>query len=112
MAKKRLFEDLSKIDEVTGVADVQFGIETLSPVKKSKKGSDYYDGIASDGTRSVRLVGTRSVRLVGFDVKTQEAIDTYYKKGESVLLRNCNFKKGQNSETEILVNQSTKIEQR
>ena len=50
--------------------------------------------------------------FVGFDVKTQEAIDTYYKKKESVLLRNCNLKKGQNSETEILVNQSTKIEQR
>ena len=86
MAKKRLFEDLSKIDEVTGVADVQFGIETLSPVKKSKKGSDYYDGIASDGTRSVRLVG--------FDAKTQEAIDMYYKKGESVLLRRPKFRNG------------------
>ena len=59
---------LSYAYEVTGVADVQFVIETLSPVKKSKKGSDYYDGIVSDGTRSVRLVG--------FDAKTQEAIDT------------------------------------
>ena len=53
--KKRLFEDLLKIDEVTGVADVQFGIETLSPVKKSKKGNDYYDCIASDEMGSVRF---------------------------------------------------------
>ena len=84
MAKKWLFEDLSKIDKVTGVADVQLKIKT-SPVKKSKKESNYYDGIASDGTRSVRLVG--------FDAKTQQAIDMYYKTGESVLLQTCTLKK-------------------
>lgn len=101
--QKRLFEDLSEIDDTTGVADVQFGIESLSPLKKSRKGADYYDGMVSDGTKSTRLVG--------FDQKTQEKMDTYYKKGESVMLRNCIIRKGRTSETEIHVNSNTQVEQ-
>ena len=54
--QKRLFEDLVDIDDTTGVADVQFGITTLSPLKKSRKGADYYEGVASDGTKITRLV--------------------------------------------------------
>uniref|UniRef100_A0A1X7V6U6 Uncharacterized protein n=1 Tax=Amphimedon queenslandica TaxID=400682 RepID=A0A1X7V6U6_AMPQE len=54
MAQKRLFEDLADIDESTGVANVQFGIKTLS-LEKVQKGADYYDGVASDGTKSTCL---------------------------------------------------------
>uniref|UniRef100_A0A1X7VL29 Uncharacterized protein n=1 Tax=Amphimedon queenslandica TaxID=400682 RepID=A0A1X7VL29_AMPQE len=60
MAQKRLFADVADLDDNTEVADVQFGIKTLSPLKKSKKGTDYYNGDACDDTKSTYLKGQSS----------------------------------------------------
>ena len=35
--QKRLFEDLSEIDDTAGVADVQFGIESITSEKVKKR---------------------------------------------------------------------------
>ena len=86
--QKRLFEDLSSIEPST--ASVHCNIETLSPIKKAKTGTSYFDGVLTDGKRKVRIIG--------FDEKTQEKLSTFHTKKEVVKLDNCFIKKSRSDD--------------
>ena len=43
MSGKRSFHTLSQIDQEEGTADVHFPLRLLSPVKKPKSGTEYFD---------------------------------------------------------------------
>ena len=57
MSLKRNYQNLEDVTDETSNVELHFGIEILSPVKKSKLGNEYYNAKVSDGTKSLRLVG-------------------------------------------------------
>ena len=57
IAQKRLYEDLLSIEEPVSTAEVHCVVQSLSDMKKAKSGVEYYDGIATDGNRQLRIVG-------------------------------------------------------
>lgn len=62
MATKRKLEfaDYSDVTEEVGSADVHGVLTQLSPLKKSKKGNNYYQGRLCDGNTTLRVVGFAS----------------------------------------------------
>ena len=102
MAKRQRESETSQ--ETTRAADpeVECVIQSLSPMKKSKKGNDYYTGMGSDGKKSIRFIG--------FDSHTNEQLMSYQRKGESVAIKNCTVKTGPTDEIELFINRTTKIE--
>ena len=57
MSEKRKYSRLQDIQDEVNDTELQFGVEVLSPIKKSRSGFDYYNGKVNDGTKSLRLVG-------------------------------------------------------
>ena len=82
--------------------EVECVLQSLSPMKKSKKGNDYYTGMGSDGKKSICFIG--------FDSHTNKQLMSYRRKGESVAIKNCTVKTGPTDEIELFINCTTKIE--
>lgn len=83
MSGKRPFESLSNINQEEGSADVHFAIKVLSPLKKSKTGTEYFDGTASDGTTDLRLIS--------FHGGLQKKLADLKEKKKPVLIKNCSI---------------------
>ena len=98
MSLKRKFEE----SEGSNITEVQCAIESLSPMKKSKKGNEYYVGVGSDGQKNLRFIG--------FDSESNKKLTSFQLKGQSVSIRNCTKKPGE-KEDEIFINRNTQIEQ-
>ena len=100
MAQKRNFEFLQDVKEATN-AEVHFGVELLSPLKKSKSGYDYYNAQVNDGTKAIRLVG--------FDGDSHEKLIEFVDKKTPVKATNCAVKKSRmnSEELEIHIGKAT-----
>ena len=90
------------IDDTSQENEITCMIQSLSPMKKSKKGNDYYTGVCSDGKKSIRIIG--------FDTQTNQQLLSHKSKGETVAIKNCTMKEGQSEEMEVFINRSSKIE--
>ena len=101
MANKRTYYSLVAIEEEAQEAEVHFGIEMLSPVKKSKSGYDYYNARVSDSSKALRLVG--------FDDSSQKQLARFVELNSPVKLTNCSIRKSRTDELEIHVNRATKF---
>ena len=103
-AKRKLeFEDYSQVKEEVGNADIHGVVTSLSPLKKSKKGNNYYHGQLCDGKQSLRFIG--------FASNHQKILEEFVDDRKCVEIRNCQIKKSnRNSEKlEVLVKGGTKI---
>ena len=86
MAKRVLeFEDYSNMNDEVSCADVHGVVTHLSPVKKSKKGNNYFYGQMCDGKNNVRFVG--------FASNHQKMLQDFLEKKEPVEVHNCQIKK-------------------
>ena len=57
-AKRKLqFSDYNKVESEVADADVHGIVTSLSPVKKSRGGNNYYVGEVCDGRKKLRFVG-------------------------------------------------------
>ena len=102
MSGKRSFDTLSQIDHEEGSADVHFALKVLSPVKKSKSGTEYFDGTASDGNTDLRLVS--------FHGGLQKKLADLKEKRKPVLIKNCSIRKSRSDDKlEIFVNKNATI---
>ena len=85
-AKRKLeFEDYSQVAEEAGSADIHGVVTSLSPLKRSKKGNNYYHGQLCDGKQSLRFVG--------FASNQQKMLEEFLEGRKSVQIRNCQIKK-------------------
>lgn len=100
MASKRKFSE--EREASSSATSVECAIQSISPMKKSKKGNDYYVGEGSDGRKSLRFIG--------FDSQSNEKLSSFQSKGQSVSIRNCTTKSG-DKEDEIFINRNTVIEE-
>ena len=105
MATKRKleFSDYSKLEIEANNADIHGVVTSLSPVKKSRVGSNYYTGQVCDGKQKLRLVG--------FSTSQQKQLDELKDKKQSVEIQNCQIKKSirDSDKFEILLKGATKI---
>ena len=105
MATKRKleFEDYSQVNDEVGSVDIHGVVTSLSPIKKSKKGNNYYHGQVCDGKKSLRFVG--------FASSHQKIFQEFLDKKECVEIRNCQIKKSNrdSDKLELLVKGGTKI---
>ena len=103
-AKRKLeFEDYSQVAEEAGSADIHGVVTSLSPLKRSKKGNNYYHGQLCDGKQSLRFVG--------FASNQQKMLEEFLEGRKSVQIRNCQIKKSNrdSDKLEVLVKGATKI---
>ena len=103
-AKRKLeFEDYSQVTEEAGSADIHGVVTSVSPLKKSKKGNNYYHGQLCDGKQSLRFVG--------FASNHQKMLEEFLEGRKSVEIRNCQIKKSNrdSDKLEVLVKGATKI---
>uniref|UniRef100_A0A1X7VGY1 Uncharacterized protein n=1 Tax=Amphimedon queenslandica TaxID=400682 RepID=A0A1X7VGY1_AMPQE len=100
MSLKRKLCETSKDEGESSSAttSVECAIQSLSPMKKSKKGNNYYVGVGSDGQKSLRFIG--------FDSESNKTLNSYQMKGQSVSIRNCTLKPGE-KEDEVFINRNT-----
>jgi DNA-directed RNA polymerase subunit RPC12/RpoP len=98
-SRKRLFEDLSEIQE-GAAGQLHCAVQYISPVKKSQTGIGYYTGTVTDGNRTARIVG--------FDETTQKQLSSF--QNSSIQLQNCNIKKSRSDELEIMIGRNTIIQ--
>uniref|UniRef100_A0A1X7TFV6 Replication protein A OB domain-containing protein n=1 Tax=Amphimedon queenslandica TaxID=400682 RepID=A0A1X7TFV6_AMPQE len=102
MSGKRSFDTSSQIDHEEGSADVHFAIKVLSPVKKSKTGTQYFDGTASDGTTDLRLIS--------FHGGLRKKLADLKEKKKPVLIKNCSIRKSRSDDKlEIFVNKNSTV---
>ena len=81
-AKRKLeFEDYSQVAEEAGSADIHGVVTSLSPLKRSKKGNNYYHGQLCDGKQSLRFVG--------FASNQQKMLEEFLEGRKSVQISNC-----------------------
>ena len=104
MATKRKlkFSDYSKVE--TEVHNADYGVVTsLSPLKKSHVGSNYYIGEVCDGKQTLRFVG--------FSTSQQKQLGELKEKKQSVEIQNCQIKKyiWDSDNLEVLLKGTTKI---
>ena len=95
---------ISDFEEIPGTesnADVHCIIQDLSPVKKGKSGTKYFDGQVSDGKKSIRVVG--------FDEQLQSKLSTFRQRNTPIKIEKCQVKRGKDEEYEILMNKATTI---
>uniref|UniRef100_A0A1X7U2L1 Replication protein A OB domain-containing protein n=1 Tax=Amphimedon queenslandica TaxID=400682 RepID=A0A1X7U2L1_AMPQE len=102
MAKRQREDDTSQQSAAAENPEITCMIQSLSPMKKSKKGNDYYTGVCSDGNKSMRIIG--------FDSHSNEQLLSYKSKGETVAIKNCTVKTGPSEEIELFINRTSKIE--
>lgn len=104
MARKRVYEDVEKFDEVdAGIASasVHGVLLSLSPVKKGKK-HNYFEGTVSDGSSKLRFVG--------FDSAQQKVMCDLLPKKQAININNCEIKPSRRGDQmEILLKGDTKI---
>ncbi len=105
MASKRKleFEDIVSVTEASDSASVHGVVTYLSPVKKSKKGSNYFNATVSDGKTTCRLVGFKDSQ----QKKLKEAME----KKETIIFEDCQVKKAKRGldAMEILLKRTTSI---
>lgn len=103
-AKRKLeFENYTHVDEEVGSANVHGIVTSLSPMKKSKKGNNYYNGLLSDGNNTMGFVG--------FAPNHQTIFQEFMHQRKCIEICNCQIKKsGHDSEKmELLVKGATKL---
>ena len=99
-ARKQLYESLSEIDKPVTAGNVHCFLQEVSPIKKARSGVNYYYGMATDGTKSMRFVG--------FDKTSRDNLSIYYDKQQPVQLQNCVIKKAHTAD-DLEIQPSTKI---
>ena len=104
MSIKRKFDQLEDVTGEVSNAELHFGIQVLSPMKKSSNGAcEYYNSEVTDGTKTFRLVG--------FDTKSHNHLQQLDQTKTPVKATNCtiNAKFEKTDELEILVNTGTSM---
>ena len=105
MATKRKleFSDYSKVETEVNNADIHGVVTSLSPLKKSRIGSNYYIGEVCDGKQKLRFVG--------FSTSQQKQLSELKEKKQSVEIQNCQIKKSirDSDKLEVLLKGTTKI---
>lgn len=96
------FAEYNEVEEA-GVASIHGVMTHLSPVKKSRKGNNYFHGQVCDGVNSMRLVG--------FATLHQRALQDFLESQNAVEIRNCQIKKSNrdSEKMEIVMKGATKI---
>ena len=77
-------EKVSEIKSPARIAKVHGSVASLSPMKLSFKGTNYFDGQLSDGENSIPLVG--------FDTKIHQELENLKQMNEPVAITNCEIK--------------------
>ena len=103
-SRKRPSPELDHFDDVNQpypTANLHGVIKTLSPVKKGRN-SNYFDGVLTDGTSTLRLVGFRS--------EQQKRLNSFSRKKTPVSLQNCEIKPSrQGHSMEVMLKTATQI---
>lgn len=89
VSRKREREHEDPISELTSASPVKIiegVVLELSPMKKGRTGSSFFDGTISDGVASMRFVG--------FDSKVRRRLVEHEGKDTAVTLTNCEVKQG------------------
>ena len=73
-------EEVDSLEEPVSTASLHAVVSSLSPVKKGRN-SDYFEGTATDGKSTVRLVG--------FKRSQQSKIQRFMDKQQPILLDDC-----------------------
>ena len=102
-AKRKLFSDYSKVESEDPNADIHGVVTSLSPIKKSRIGSNYYIGQVCDGKQKLHFVG--------FSTSQQKQLNELKDQSQSVELQNCQIKKSirDSDKLEVLLKGATKI---
>ena len=103
-AKRKLqFSDYSEVNSEASNVDIHGVVTSLSPVKKSRAGSNYYISQVCDGKQKLRFVG--------FSTTQQKQLTEMKEKKQSIELQNCQIKKSirDSDKLEILLKGATKI---
>ena len=108
MAKRKLTDlEAGEFDDVSSArpspnASLHGMLANLSPMKKGKQ-VPFFEGKLTDGTKHIRIVG--------FQPDHQKRLASFYEKGDSVALRNCELKPGrQSDELEIIMKTHSHVE--
>lgn len=103
-AKRKLeFDSYTQVDEEVGSANVHGIVTSLSPMKKSKKGNNYYNGLLSDGNNTMRFVG--------FAPNHQKFFQEFMQQRKPIKICNCQIKKSSrdSEKMEPIVKGATKL---
>lgn len=104
MAKRKLhFTDYSQMSDEVGSASVHGVVTHLSPIKKSKKGNNYYHGRLCDGQNTIPFVG--------FAPSQQMLLKEFCETKKPIEMDNCQVKKStrDSEKMEVLLKGATKI---
>ena len=83
--KRRRFESVCDVAESAPAADIQGVVKNILTMKVSQNGNKYYNGILTDGKKTIRFVG--------FDDNLQTKIHDYFKSKKAVCFNNFTIKK-------------------
>ena len=97
------FSDYSKVESEVTNANIHGMVTSLSPIKKSRVGSNYYIGQVCDGKQKLRFIG--------FSTTQQKQLNEMKEKKQSVELQNCQIKKyiRDSDKLEVFLKGATKI---
>ena len=102
--RKRTWEELDQLDgieEPIASANLHGAITSLSPIKKGRNTS-YFDGSIADESKKLRLVG--------FNSDQQRKLNTFFKNGTTINLKNCQVKESrEGNRMEIMLKGNTQI---
>ncbi len=101
MTKRCIFENLAEIKNSATGAEVDFVVESLSPVKKASSGVIYFHGKVADESKEFIIVG--------FEENLQTQLAALAEKKQPVKLQNCQIKRSRTDELEIHLGRGTSV---
>lgn len=97
--------DVSEVSKSSEVASISGVVTSVSPMRKSKNTSSFFDGNITDGHSSMRIFG--------FDSRVRKRLMEFEKSVSPVTLDNCKVKRSRINDTqlEVYVSPQTSISQ-
>ena len=102
MARKRDISQLDQISEPSTSATIHAAVTSISPIKKGRLNTQFFDATLADTTSAVRLVG--------FSPQQQIQLNEIHKANSPVELTNCVVKHSRQSEGyDVMLKSNTQI---